>query len=61
MKSLPESQAQSDSEGSEGEEEDIWFPAKKVLQKSTSIVWNFFQFKGTKEKGPNKTRVFCRQ
>ena len=54
--SLP--QSQSDDEGSK--EEVIWFPAKKVLTSVSSAVWNFFQLKGTKVKGPNKNWVFCK-
>ena len=37
----------------------IEFKASEVL-KSSSIVWNFLYFKGTKEAGPSKDKVYCR-
>ena len=37
----------------------IEFKASEVL-KSSSIVWNFLFFKGTKEAGPSKDKVYCR-
>ena len=49
---------QSDEESEAGTE--IEFQPKKVLQTVSSIAWRFFVFRGTKEAGPKKEKVFCR-
>ena len=41
------------------EEEKIFEPSKVLTSKLTSVIWKFFVFKGTKNKGPKKDEVFC--
>ena len=33
----------------------MWFEPSILLKEMKSSVWNFFKFKGTKIKGPNKS------
>lgn len=41
------------------DEEKIFEPSKVLTSKLTSVIWKFFVFKGTKNKGPKKDEVFC--
>ena len=50
-------QAQED--GASREEEVITYEASKVIKDGKSIVWKFYCFKGTKESGAKKDKVFC--
>ena len=36
------------------------FEANLVIKGKRSVVWEYFTFKGSKQKGPNKKRVFCK-
>ena len=36
------------------------FEANLVIKGKRSVVWEYFNFKGSKQKGPNKKRVFCK-
>ena len=53
-------QIQVDGEASKQEEEEVTFESSKVIKNGTSIVWKFFFFKGTKESGVKKDKVFCK-
>ena len=41
------------------DEENILFEPKNVLRYATSPVWCFFKFRGTKNSGPDKSKVQC--
>ena len=36
------------------------FKVNLVIKGKRSVVWEYFNFKGTKQKGPNKNRVYCK-
>ena len=36
------------------------FEANLVIKGKRSVVWEYFYFKGSKQKGPIKKRVFCK-
>ena len=36
------------------------FEANLVIKRKRSVVWEYFSFKGSEQKGPNKERVFCK-
>ena len=53
-------QVRVDGAARELEEEEITYEPCKVIKNVKSIVWKFYFFKGTKESGVKKDKVFCK-